>query len=81
MNLTRIHEDEVRFLASLSGLRIWCCREPWGRSDTPVSVELWLWDRLAAASPVQSLSWELPYALGAALKRQKKRITVMENQV
>ena len=32
---------------------------------------LWLWHRLAAAALIQSLAWELPYAMGAALKRQK----------
>ena len=30
---------------------------------------LWLWCRLAAPAPIQSLAWELPYATGAALKR------------
>ena len=33
---------------------------------------LWLWRRLAAAALVRPLAWELPYATGAALKRQKK---------
>ena len=32
---------------------------------------LWLWRRPAAAAPIQCLAWELPYATGAALKRQK----------
>ena len=35
---------------------------------------LWLWRRLAAAAPIQLLAWELPYAVGAALKRQIKKI-------
>ena len=37
---------------------------------------LWLWCRwcrLAAAVPIQSLAWELPYAAGVALKRQEKK--------
>ena len=51
---------QVRALASLSGLRILCFRE------------LWLWRRPAAAALIQTLAWELPYAAGAALKRQKK---------
>ena len=37
---------------------------------------LWLWRRPAAAAPIGPLSWEPPYALGAALektKRQKKK--------
>ena len=33
---------------------------------------LWLWRRLAATAPIQSLAWELPYVAGAALKRKKK---------
>ena len=33
-------------------------------------VWLWLWP--AAIALIQSLAWELPYAVGAALKRQKK---------
>ena len=34
-----------------------------------------LWHRLAAVAPVQLLDWELPYAVGAALKdhTQKKK--------
>ena len=31
---------------------------------------LWLWHRLAAAAPIQPLAWQLPYAVGAAIKRQ-----------
>ena len=34
---------------------------------------LWLWCRLAATAPVRPLAWEPPYALGAALKRQKDK--------
>ena len=34
---------------------------------------LWLWRRLAAMAPIGPLAWELPYAAGAALKRQKKQ--------
>ena len=45
-------------MASLSGLRLWHCRE--------------LWCRLAAAALIQPLAWEPPYAAGEALKRQKQ---------
>ena len=37
---------------------------------------LWLWRRLAATALIIPLSWEPPYAMGAALektKRQKKK--------
>ena len=50
---------QIWSLPSLSGLRIWCCRE--------------LWHRPAAAAQIQPLAWEPPYAKGAALKRQKKK--------
>ena len=36
-------------------------------------VLLWQWHQPAAAAPIQPLAWELPYAMGAALKRQKKK--------
>ena len=34
-------------------------------------VLLWLWYRLAAAALIQPLAWELPYAMGMALKKKK----------
>ena len=34
---------------------------------------LWLWHRLAATGPIRPLAWELPYAAGVTLKRQKTR--------
>ena len=34
---------------------------------------LWLWFRLAAAALIRPLAWELSYAMGVALKRQKKQ--------
>ena len=34
---------------------------------------LWLWHRPAAAVPIRHLAWELPYAVSAALKRQKTK--------
>ena len=37
------------------------------------AVLLWLWHRPSAIAPIQSLAWELPYAVSAALKRPKKK--------
>ena len=45
--------------------RIWRCRE--------------LWCRPAAVAPIRPLAWELPYAMGAALKRQKKIYSIQHN--
>ena len=49
----------VQPLASLSGLRIWHCRE--------------LWCRPVATDPIRPLAWEPPYAMGAALEKTKKK--------
>ena len=38
-------------------------------------VLLWLWCRPAAVVPIRPLAWELPYALGVALKSKKKKKT------
>ena len=68
---------QVQFLALLSELRIWCCRELWWKSltwlgsDITVAVSCF---RPAATASIQPLSWEpLPYATGVVLKRPKKK--------
>jgi len=42
-------------------------------------VLLWLWRRLATAAPIQPLARELPYATGAAVKREKKKDKKIES--
>ena len=42
------------------------------RSSDPAL--LWLWYRSAAVALIRPLAWEPPYAMGMALKRQKKRM-------
>ena len=59
MNTTRIREDVGSILALLSELRIRCCCE--------------LWCGPAAAAPILSLAWELPYAVDVGLKSKKKK--------
>ena len=34
---------------------------------------LWLWCRPSATVPIRPLAWEIPYAMGAALKKRQKR--------
>ena len=33
---------------------------------------LWLWHWPVAIAPIRPLAWELPYAIGVALKKKKK---------
>ena len=42
-----------------------------GRGGSSDLALLWLWPRSAAAAPIRPLAWELPYAAGVALKREK----------
>ena len=34
---------------------------------------IWLWRKLAVTASIGPLAWELPYAVGVALKGQKKK--------
>ena len=59
---------------------------PWalgvGRRRSSDLALLWLWCRPAARGLIRSLAWELPYAMGVALKRTKdqKKQTKKPNQ-
>ena len=44
-----------------------------GYRHGPDLALLWLWYRPAATDPIQPLAWETPYAVGASLKRSKKK--------
>ena len=72
-NLTSIQEDVV----STPGLTQWvkdrCCMSC-GAGRSPAPNLLWLWHRLAAAVPIQPLTWESPYACrGCSPKTKKKK--------
>ena len=44
-----------------------------GRRRGSDSELLWLWCRQAAAAPILPQAWELPYPMGAALKKKKRK--------
>ena len=53
-----------------SGVAVSCCVGHRHGSDLAL---LWLWGRPAATAPIRPLAWEPPYAMGAALRRQKTK--------
>ena len=61
INLTKM---QVPSLASLSGLRIQCCREQWRRPS--------------AVTQIRPPAWELPCATGVALKKKKKKVKISQ---
>ena len=66
-------EDVGSILALLSRLRIWCCHELWCRLPTLLEshVAVAVVCKLAAVALIQPIAWELPYAVGVALKDKK----------
>ena len=42
---------------------------------------LWLWRRLAARAPIRPLTWEPPYARGAAPEKTKRPKTNKKHKV
>ena len=63
----------VQSLASLRGLRIQCCCELRRRSQAWLGLVLqwlWLWCWPAATSLIRPLAWDIPYAVGAARRKE-----------
>ena len=75
MNTTSMHEDpgSIPGLAPWvkeSGVTVSCWKQGCRRGSD--LVLLWLWCGLVAATLIRPLAWELSYAVGTALKRQKE---------
>ena len=72
----------VQALASLSGLRIQCCHEPWYRLQTQLrsGIAVAVWCRPAATAPIRPLGWEPPHAASVALKSKILMIIITDRQ-
>ena len=57
---------QVPSMASLRELRIWHCHELWCRSQTQLGSCV-----AVAATLIRPLAWEHPYAMSAALEKDK----------
>ena len=73
---------QVRSLALLNGLRIQCCCALCCRLQKGSDLALLcLWCRPAAIALIQPIAWDLPYAVGVALKsKKKKKIQKIKNK-
>ena len=72
MNPTNIHEDAGWIPSPSQGAGVAVnCGVGHRRASDPAL--LWLWHRPAAVATFQPLTWEFPYAAGAALKKTKKQ--------
>ena len=62
---------QAQALASLPGLSIWHCQGSAVFADKAgIWALLWLWHRLLAIPPIQTLAWELSHAVGVALRKK-----------
>ena len=65
---------QIQSLASLSGSGIQhCCKLSIGHRCGSDPALLWWWYRLAAVDTILPLVWELPYAIGVALKSKTNK--------
>ena len=48
------------------------CSVGYRQGSDPALLWLWLWHRPAAKAPIRPLAWKPPYAVGGALKKDKK---------
>ena len=79
MNLISMR-TQVQFLALLSGLKTWRCCKPWCRLQTQLGSGFAVAMAKATAPLIRPLALEPPYAVGVALKRQKRKNMIVGSQ-
>ena len=65
--------SQVRSLALLSGLSIWCCLELQHRFTDMAQIWRHCGCGVDSAALIQPLAWDPPYAMGAVLKKKAKK--------
>ena len=60
-------QEQIRLVS----MRTWV-RSPASLSGLRIQGLLWLWCRMAATAQIPPLAWELPYAVGVALKSKQR---------
>ena len=70
---------QIRYLALLSGLRIWHCRKLQYRSQTWLRPSMAVAVMPAAVASISPLAWELANAASVASKRKKQNKTKTPN--
>ena len=77
-NPTSIHEDVSLNPGPIQWIKQSAIAMSCGAGHRCGSDPVWQWHSLKAATPIPSLAWELPYAMGVTLKKKIKKMKTSE---